>query len=146
MSQELKYKVGDRVRVTASEFSTFGEVGVIDEIDLDPETELVYLVDFGHVDDWYREPELTRAASSPDEQDIENAGGSDPVNHPSHYTSDPSGVECIEITRHRDFLTGSAIKYLWRAGLKDSGNPAKEIEDLKKAAWYIQQRIELLAK
>ena len=42
----------------------------------------------------------------------------DPVNHPTHYTSDPSGVECIEITRHRNFNIGNAIKYLWRAGLK----------------------------
>ena len=35
----------------------------------------------------------------------------DPVNHPSHYTSDPSGIECIQITRHRNFNIGNAIKY-----------------------------------
>lgn len=63
------------------------------------------------------------------------------VNHPKHYTSDPSGVECIQITRHRNFNIGNAIKYLWRAGLKDD---KKEIEDLRKAIFYIQNEIERL--
>lgn len=65
----------------------------------------------------------------------------DPVNHPSHYTSDPSGIECIEITRHRNFNIGNAIKYLWRAGIKDD---TKQIEDLKKAIWYITDEINRL--
>lgn len=95
----------------------------------------------------------------------------DPVNHPSHYTSDPSGVECITVTRHRNFNVGNAMKYLWRAGLKDSAEPAcrskpqdewcdrkgtggfmghtcgtndKRIEDLKKARWYIADEIKRL--
>lgn len=61
----------------------------------------------------------------------------DPVNHPSHYTSHPSGVECIQITEHMSFCIGNAIKYLWRADEK--GAP---IEDLQKAIWYIQREIE----
>ena len=68
----------------------------------------------------------------------------DPVNHPTHYTSHPSGVECIEIARHYCFSIGCAIKYLWRAGLKrdaDKTDRQKEIEDLKKAVWYIEDRI-----
>ena len=70
----------------------------------------------------------------------------DPVNHPAHYTSDPSGVECIEITRHRNFDVGNAIKYLWRAGLKgDGGDPInKQIEDLRKAMFYINDEIKRL--
>lgn len=71
----------------------------------------------------------------------------DPVNHPSHYTSDPSGVECITITRHRTFNVGNAIKYLWRAGLKsDAGRSPveKQIEDLRKAVWYLNDEITLL--
>lgn len=71
----------------------------------------------------------------------------DNVNHPRHYTADPSGVECIQITRHRSFSIGNAIKYLWRAGLKqDEGRSAldKEIEDLEKAKWYIDAEIQLL--
>ena len=65
----------------------------------------------------------------------------DEVNQPSHYTSHPSGIECIEITRHHDFAIGNAIKYLWRAGLKNSDN---EVQDLEKAAWYIQDKIKQL--
>lgn len=65
----------------------------------------------------------------------------DNVNHPSHYTTHPSGIECIEITRHHDFAIGNAIKYLWRAGLKNSDN---EIQDLEKAVWYIQDKIKQL--
>ena len=42
----------------------------------------------------------------------------DMVNHPPHYCNHPSGIECIDITRHYCFSIGSAIKYLWRAGLK----------------------------
>lgn len=69
------------------------------------------------------------------------------VNHPKHYTSDPSGVECIEITKHRDFCIGNAIKYLWRAGLKQEEGMTdnqKQIEDLEKAIWYINAEIEML--
>ena len=66
----------------------------------------------------------------------------DAVEHPSHYTSDPSGVECIAITRHRNFNVGNAFKYLWRAGLKDD---AKQVEDLRKAIWYINDEIERLS-
>lgn len=67
----------------------------------------------------------------------------DPVNHPSHYTSHPSGVECIQITEHMNFNLGNALKYLWRAGLKDG----TETElDLKKAKWYIQRELERLVK
>jgi len=65
----------------------------------------------------------------------------DPVNHPTHYTGDPSGVECIQITRHRNFNIGNAIKYLWRAGLKGR---TTHVEDLKKAIWYIQDEIKRL--
>lgn len=65
----------------------------------------------------------------------------DHVNHPPHYTSDPSGVECIEITRHRNFNIGNAIKYLWRAGLKDE---TAHIEDLEKAVWYINDEMDRL--
>lgn len=71
----------------------------------------------------------------------------DNVNHPEHYTKHPSGIECIEITRHYCFDIGNAIKYLWRAGLKKDASLSdnqKEIEDLKKAIWYIKDRIKQL--
>lgn len=63
----------------------------------------------------------------------------DPVNHPKHYTNHPSGVECITVTRHMNFNRGNAIKYIWRAG--DKGN---EVQDLKKAIWYLQDEIQRL--
>jgi hypothetical protein len=66
----------------------------------------------------------------------------DPVNNPTHYTSHPSGVECIQVTEHYNFNLGNAIKYVWRAGIK-SPNP---VEDLKKAAWYINREIKRLTK
>jgi hypothetical protein len=60
----------------------------------------------------------------------------DPVNHPKHYTSHPSGIECIDITEHLSFCIGNAVKYLWRADEK--GAP---IQDLEKAIWYINREI-----
>lgn len=68
----------------------------------------------------------------------------DQVNHPKHYTSDPSGIECIDITRHRNFNIGNAIKYLWRAGLKEDKDRKlidKQVEDLNKAVWYLVDEI-----
>lgn len=61
---------------------------------------------------------------------------SGPVSHPPHYTKHPSGVECITITEHFNFNLGSAIKYIWRAGQKNS-----EIQDLEKARWYLDREI-----
>lgn len=66
----------------------------------------------------------------------------DPVNHPSHYTEHPSGIECIQITEHMNFCLGNAVKYIWRAGLKNDN----AIEDLKKARWYVDRELERLAK
>jgi hypothetical protein len=64
----------------------------------------------------------------------------DSVNHPSHYTSHPSGVECIAVTEHMSFCVGNAIKYLWRASEKGS-----QLEDLKKARWYVDREIQRLS-
>lgn len=68
------------------------------------------------------------------------------VNHPSHYTwlKEKCGIEVIDITRHLDFCTGNAVKYLLRAGHKSEEGYTdrdKEVEDLKKAIFYIQDRI-----
>ena len=62
------------------------------------------------------------------------------VNHPKHYNSHPGGIECIDIIRHYVCDIANAIKYLWRAGLKPEmgmKDAEKEMEDLKKALWYI---------
>lgn len=65
----------------------------------------------------------------------------DPVNHPTHYTNHPSGIECIQVTEHFNFCIGNAIKYLWRNGLKDGNS---NVQDLKKAVWYINREIQTL--
>ena len=60
------------------------------------------------------------------------------MNHPPHYGQHPTGIECIEIVEHFGFNLGNAIKYLWRAGLKEG---ADEIQDLEKAEWYVRREI-----
>lgn len=65
----------------------------------------------------------------------------DMVNHPAHYTSHPSGVECIEVVEHFPFNIGCAIKYLWRAGLKGDS-----LEDLHKCLWYVRREIDRRTK
>lgn len=63
----------------------------------------------------------------------------DNVNHPAHYSGGWSNnAEVIDITENLNFNTGNAVKYLCRAGKKD---PEKHIEDLQKAAWYVQREI-----
>lgn len=73
----------------------------------------------------------------------------DKVNHPSHYTwlKEKCGVEVIDITRHLDFDKGNAVKYLLRSGYKSEEgyeDIQKEIEDLEKAIWYINDKIKML--
>lgn len=69
----------------------------------------------------------------------DKANGTDPtVDHPKHYNSNPSGVEAIDVIEHMTFNVGTAMKYLWRCGLKD-GEP--QIRDLKKAQWYLTREI-----
>ena len=67
----------------------------------------------------------------------------DPVNHPSHYTD--GGIETLDfiVAKKLDFFLGQVCKYISRAGKKD---PAKELEDLKKARFYLERKIELLEK
>ena len=68
---------------------------------------------------------------------------SDPVEHPSHYTY--AKIEVIDFIEACGFPyhLGNVVKYVARAGRKD---PAKKIEDLKKAAWYLERYIRLLEK
>lgn len=71
---------------------------------------------------------------------LEN-GMSDSVNHPSHYGGKDNPYEAIKIIRHYrlGFNLGNVLKYILRAGKKD---PDKELEDLRKAVWYLQKEIE----
>ena len=60
----------------------------------------------------------------------------DNVNQPKHYCSHPSGIECIQIAELLPFNLGSALKYLWRKGLKWDEN-----EDVKKAIFYLRRQV-----
>lgn len=65
------------------------------------------------------------------------------VDHPQHYNLHPAGIECIDVIEHMTLNVGSAIKYLWRAGLKPSEALDK---DLSKAIWYLErERVRLAA-
>lgn len=63
----------------------------------------------------------------------------DIINHPAHYTGITVEIECIDIARHLNFQLGNAFKYVWRAGKK--GGRDKELEDYKKALWYLEDAI-----
>ena len=60
----------------------------------------------------------------------------DPVNHPQHYLTHKSGVECIQVTEHMNFCLGNSLKYIWRADHKGDA-----INDLSKAVWYLEREI-----
>ena len=57
------------------------------------------------------------------------------VEHPPHYTSHPSGVECLTVVEHMGFCLGNVIKYIWRADMKGG------VHDLEKARFYLDREI-----
>lgn len=63
----------------------------------------------------------------------------DPVNHPIHYTSHPSGVECIQVVEHMGFCLGNSVKYIWRF------TTTANVQDLEKAKWYLEREIKRLS-
>ena len=67
------------------------------------------------------------------------------VNHPNHYGGENNPYEAIKVIDAWDlgFSLGNAIKYISRAGKKRKDT---ELEDLRKALWYIQHHIENIEK
>lgn len=65
------------------------------------------------------------------------------VNHPNHYGGELNPYEAIKVIDAwgLDFCLGNTVKYISRAGKK---NTDKELEDLKKALWYLQHKINTL--
>ena len=61
----------------------------------------------------------------------------DLVNHPPHYRG-PAGIECIQVTEHMNFCLGNTVKYVWRVAF---GGKDDDLEDLKKARWYLDREI-----
>lgn len=92
-------------------------------------------------EDFLREAnEVLKIIGEIEANNIQKEIDKDKIN-PSHYKAHPSGIECIEVTRHLNFNIGNAIKYLWRNGLKDNES---SIDDLNKAMWYIKDEIKRL--
>ena len=85
----------------------------------------------------FKADELEETKQLTDNMNDENKYNEDMVNNPSHYKM--GNLECIDVTQHFNFNCGNAIKYIWRAGKKDR---SKLVEDLQKAAWYINKEIE----
>lgn len=144
------FKVGDKVTVLANDIGwKVGDTGVVtstshyvqvrfpertfDESFLPRELELL-----AQLAEW--EVALLKYESKV-VGDFSGAKTEDVVNSPSHYTQYP--VEVIELTRHMSFNRGNAVKYVARAGFKDK---SKEVEDLKKARWYLDDEIAQLEK
>lgn len=67
------------------------------------------------------------------------------INHPQHYGGGDNLYETIKVIEawELDFHLGNAVKYISRAGKKDL---AKEREDLLKAIWYLNRKIDQLDK
>ena len=65
------------------------------------------------------------------------------VNHPGHYGGEENPYEAIKVIDAWDlgFSLGNSVKYISRAGKKD---PTKELEDLKKALWYLDHHVKNL--
>lgn len=84
-------------------------------------------------------------------KDLEKLQKEEKVVHPSHYMwlKDSSGCEVIDITRNLDYNKGTAVAYILRSGHKEEEGYTlleKEIEDLKKAAWHLNDEIKMLEK
>ena len=63
----------------------------------------------------------------------------DDIKEPEYYNWHPEGIECMDVVKYMPFLRGNAMKYLWRAGRKDSA-----VKDLSKAIRYIEEEIEMI--
>ncbi|MFF4557188.1 DUF3310 domain-containing protein [Streptomyces sp. NPDC001422] len=126
--------VGSKVRVTKPNGSAGAlwtdRAGEVIEV-VDPTYPYPYEVKFGEGQTLcFSAEELTALDEVPE---------NDPVNHPAHYNWLPNGVEVIDITQHFSFTLGNALKYIMRAGHKDNA-----LEDLKKAAWYLEREIKAM--
>ena len=78
---------------------------------------------------------------------IKNSEMKEMVNHPNHYGGKENQYEVVKVCEawglDKDAYLFNVVKYVARAGKK---NKEKEIEDLKKALWYLNRKIENLEK
>jgi len=67
----------------------------------------------------------------------------DNVNHPAHYNTGKIEVYDFIEDKELNYCRGNVVKYIARAGIK---NKETEVEDLKKALWYLNKEIKRLEK
>jgi len=145
IAKELnKFTEGNAYRIISKDFehSKGYEYGIVNDAGL------IDYFDEGTIEENFTDKDvpdkITYFSSANEESEIK-----DNVNHPSHYTwlKDLCGVEPIDICRHLDFDLGNTLKYILRAGHKKDISMTegeKTIEDLKKAIFYINDKIEML--
>lgn len=168
----MKFKVGDKVRFMedcALDNSVIHAESVWEVSDISKEhytlvcvekNNLLAVVDCESVDNSSErintEPSLTKRINNKHDilNGLFNSDGSvdgeklmkklesqnDSVNHPSHYTD--GNIEVIDFIEDKKlgYHLGNACKYICRAGKKD---PAKRVEDLRKAIWYVNRQAEI---
>ena len=169
----MKYKVGDKVKFVKDCTLGTGEVIIPDNSTWTvrevreshyllerTDEHLVAMVGHSLVDDYCErintEPSITKRINNKHDilNGLFNSDGSvdgeklmkkldsqnDSVNHPSHYTD--GKIEVIDFIEDKKlgYHLGNACKYICRAGKKD---PAKRVEDLRKAIWYVNRQAEI---
>jgi hypothetical protein len=130
---ETKFKVGDWVLVIDSDRAMHGKTGQVQRYETDMPRPYLVLSTCGSCDGWYRGDELEPDPAVNERLIVDN------VNHPPHYNQ--GSIECIDAIKAATgsgfvkYCTGNVIKYLWRYDNKGG------LEDLKKAAWYLDRLI-----
>lgn len=128
-------------------------LGLWEEEVLNNNFEFVYKLPNGINEDIFKTTTITCNSELPlqdkEEVIIKNTDSDSKVNHPSHYNylKELCGIEVIDITRHMDFDLGNAVKYILRCGHKSEkgySDKAKTIEDIKKAIWYLNDKLKML--
>ncbi|MEU6704745.1 DUF3310 domain-containing protein [Streptomyces wuyuanensis] len=143
----MKFKVNDKIRVVLSPDSRSGYRdyngyrGVVFSVNSHTTAPYPYGVKL-YVDGRPRFLNMAEDELEPVGAPISD-GGNSAVDHPSHYTWLPNGLEVIDLTEHLNFNRGNAVKYIARAGRKNKGT---ELEDLSKAQWYIAREIQRIEK
>lgn len=141
----MKFKAGDKVTVESAGYRGFP--GVVYSVNSHTTAPYPYgvklYVGAGIKYSCFSEDELS--TRNIDREAVETAESvtEDKVNSPSHYTWLPNGFEVIDLTELLNFNRGNAVKYISRAGRKSTST---ELEDLKKAQWYINREINRLEK
>lgn len=137
-----------------NEQGNFEYVGLWKKETLDNTFEFVCKISNNRInEDFFKETTITCNSELPlqDREEVitKNIDSDSKVNHPSHYNylKELCGIEVIDITRHMDFDLGNAVKYILRCGHKSEegySDKAKTIEDIKKAIWYLNDKLKML--